>query len=48
MQKLNRTNLPIVLIIAALSGVVVFRYGFLWPVLLFVILGYTPSKDQKK
>lgn len=48
MQKLNRTSVLVFLIIAALGATVIFKYRFLWPVLLFVILGFTRAKDHKK
>lgn len=48
MKKINRVDILNILILAVLSGVVVFKYEFLWPVLLFVVLGNLPNRVRGK
>jgi hypothetical protein len=47
MPKLNRASLLVFLGVAAFIILVLSKYRFLWPVALFIALGFTPAKDQK-
>ena len=48
MQKLNRSNVLDIVLVGVIAITILFWYRFLWPVLLFIALGYLPSKLFKK
>lgn len=48
MRKTNIITVLTLLVFVALSGAIILKYKFLWPVLLFTILSYIPAKATKR